>query len=334
MKRLVPLLLTLLGLLLQYCGQDILEQGKQAFAEKRYNEAVNLLTSPQIKPGQRTNKLDEITVLAYMYRGKELYNKTRNIKSFSGNYKSAETFLPDTTTPDFNARYSQLLTSLAEGYSNAKAENELEQDMFNKKSIEIVNLAIKYDSSNTSAHELHIQLKDRNFINLLKKANSYYSKAKKLDDADLYFAAEAFLNDAMDYDPDNEEVKILRRKIRKSTLGILNYNDGISLAVTDQLYDKGKLVMLLAVKNYENKSVQITPQKIELTDIKGNKYSPDTEEMKVREIFGQKCIKSTKLDRNNPYTEGIIAFDVPKDIIISYIALEDNNKEITRKYFR
>jgi len=329
-----PLLLTLTVFTLQNCSENIIEKGKKAFIEKNYNEAINLLTSPEIELQKRTKYVNEITVLAFMYRGQELYNKTKNIKSFTGNYQSGKKYLPDSTTNQFDQEYSKLLTSLAEAYSKTKAENDIEQDKFNKNSIEIVNLAIHYDSLNTSAHELHDELKNRNFLDLLNKAKSYYSKAQKLNDPDLYFAAESFLNDASEYDPDHEEVRSLRRKIKKSTLGILNFNDGVALAVTDQLYDKEKLVMLLAVKNYKNKSVSVSPEKIELADIKGNTYEPDTEEMKVRELFGQKIIKSKNLNNSDPYTEGIIAFDVPKNIIISYIALKENGKEISRKYFR
>ena len=269
-----------------------------------------------------------------MYRGKELYTKIKNVNSFSGNYESGQKYLPKMESDNFKSEYSALLTSLAKAYAVTKAENKLEQEKFNKNSIEIVNMAIAYDSLNEAAHELHVELKNRNFNKLFKKANTYYEKAKRYDDVDMYFSAQAFLEDAGQYDPKNPDVISLRRKIRRSTLSILNYNDGVSLAVTDKLYEKGKLVMLLAVKNYQNKSIMVTPNKIELIDLRGNTYQTDTEEMRVRELFGQKCIKSKKLDQKDPYTEGIVAFNVPKNLPISHILLKNNGDEVTRKYFQ
>ncbi len=233
---------------MQFCSKDIAEQGKKAFVEKNYSDAIKLLTSPELDRQGRANQINEIIVLSYMYRGQELYEKTKNIKSFSGNYKSGTKYFPDSVSNDFKKQYSILLTELADAYANAKAENEFEQEKFNKSCIETINLAIQYDSTNTHAHDLHEMLKDQNFKSLLRKANTLYTKAKKLDDADLYFTAGAYLNDAADYDPNNPDVKNLRRQIRRSTLGILNYSDGVSIAITDRLYDKGKLVMLLSIK--------------------------------------------------------------------------------------
>lgn len=327
-------ILILVFIFLQFCSEDITENGKKAFLEKNYNDAIKLLTSPELDKQGRTNQINEIIVLSYLYRGQELYEKTKNIKSFSGNYKSSIKYLPDSVSDDFKLKYSTLLTNLAEAYANAKAENEFEQEKFDKSSIETINLAIQYDSTNSIAHDLHEKLKAQNFKSLLKKVNALYSKAKKLDDADLYFAAGACLNDAADYDPNNPEVQNLRRQIRRSTLGILNYSDGVSLAVTDRLYDKGKLVMLLSVKNYKNNPVSVTPDKIELVDIKGKKYPVDKKEMHVRSIFGQKILGTKKLDTNDPYVNGIIAFDISKNVPISHIVLKDNGNEITRKYFQ
>lgn len=334
MRYCQPLLISLSILILQNCSNNIFEQGENAFISKNYNRAIKLLTSPQADEQIRTDHVNEIIVLSYMYRGRGLYTKTKNVKSFSGNYKSALKYLPKMTSDNFKSKYSVLLTSLAKAYAIAKAENTLEQEKFNKNSIEIINMAITYDSLNTSAHEFHVKLKNRNFSSLFKKAKTYYAKAKKYDNVDMYFSAQAFLNDAAEYDQKNPDIINLRKKIRRSTLGILNFNDGVSLAVTDKLYEKGKLVILLVVKNYESKSILVTSDKIKLIDLKGKTYSPDTEEMRIRELFGQKCIKSKKLDQKNPYTDGIVAFDVPKNLPISHIVLRNNGDEISRKYFQ
>ena len=334
MKYYQSLLLTLLIVFIQFCSQNIAEKGEQAYLAKDYNDAIKLLTSSSLDPQKRTNHTKEIIVLAYMYRGQELYLKTRNVKSFSGNYKSSYKYLPETQSSEFRLQYSALLSSLAAAYSEAKAENEFEQDKFDSKGIELVNTALSYDSTNDAAHKLLGRLKEKNFLKLLSKSNTLYIKAKKLDDVDLYFAAEACLNDAAKYDVNNPDLLNLRKKIKRSTLGILNYSDGVSMAVTDQVYDKGKLVMLLAVKNYQKKPVSIQPDKIELIDVRGNTYPVDKEEMRVRSIFGQKCIESKKLDPNNPYTKGIVAFDVPKNLAISHIVLKNNGDIITSKYFQ
>ena len=334
MKYYQLIILAMSCVLAQFCSNDIAEQGKEAFLQKNYNDAIKFLTSPEIEEEGSTNQINEIIVLSYMYRGQELYEKTKNVKSFSGNYNSCLKYLPDSVSNDFKVQYSMLLANLAEAYAKAKADNDFEQDKFNKSSIAIVNLAINYDSTNIIAHELHEKFKEQNFKALLKKANLLYTKAKKLDDADLYFAAEACINDAAEYDPNNTDVKNLRKQIRRSTLGILNYSDGVALAITDRIYDKGKMVMLLSVKNYKCNPVTITPDKIQLVDFNGKGYPVDKEEMKVRKIFGQNIFESKKLDANNPYANGIITFDLDKTTPISYIVVKDNGDEITRKYFQ
>ncbi|MEJ2544353.1 MAG: hypothetical protein P8Y99_09830 [Calditrichaceae bacterium] len=135
MKSYQPHIFVVLFILLQFCGENPVEKGKKAFLEKNYNESIKLLTSSDIAKQSRTDQINEVIVLSYMYRGKELYEKTKNVKSFSGNYKSSLKYLPDSVSSNFKTEYSILLGDLSEAYAKAKAENEFEQDKFNKNSI-------------------------------------------------------------------------------------------------------------------------------------------------------------------------------------------------------
>ena len=333
MRVLNSLLILFTTIIFYNCGSNIAEKGRQAYNDGDYNQAIQLLTAAKNEKNL-DNDVDEMIVLSYMYRGKELYDKTQNLKSFSGNYISALKHLPKSPTADFRSKYNDLLIELARAYKDTKPKTESEHEENFRKSINIIDQVLKEDSTKAEAKTLFSEIEVLIFKKYLDKANTLYTKAKKTDDWDLFFNAESYLQDAEKLNPNSNDVKALRQKIRRETLGVLNYRDGVSLAVTERMYEKGKMIMFLVVKNYKNKPLQFDPTEIELVDLKGNVYNIDKEEMRVRELFGQIPIKAKTLNGNEPLTEGLIAFDAPKDLAISYLALNVNGEQITRKYFR
>lgn len=333
MKIGIPLLLFKLWFILIACSDNLAEKGKEAYHSGDYNQAIDLLTS--IKQEEAIDpQLNEMIALAYMYRGKDLFDKTLNIKAYAGNYQLSKPYIPLEPSEEFKGEYTQLMVAMAEAYRKIIPKNNLEKEQFYAKTLEALHKAQELDSANVRMQDIFAQLREENFQTLFQKAQSMYNRAQRTKDWDLLFTAEILLNDAGELDPKNKEVLKLRRQIRQAALGVLNYRDGISMAITQRLYDKDKLVMYLAIENYLDKSITIDIAQIELVDVSGRVYGVDQKEMRVRELFGQPSLKNTVLNSENAYTAGVVAFDIPKNRGVSLLRLKQNNQEIAVKYFQ
>jgi|GEM_PF-3290442 len=332
MKIGIPLLLFNLCLVLIACSDNLAEKGRQAYLSGDYNQAIELLTS--IKQEESSDpQLNETIALAYMYRGKDLFDKTLNIKSYEGNYQLAKPYIPLEPSEDFKIEYTQLMVAMAEAYRNVIPKNNLEKEQFYTKTLEALHKAQELDSSNVRIEEIFAQLREENFQALFQKAQNMFNRAQRSKEWDLLFTAEILLNDASELDPKNKDVLQLRRQIRQAALGVLNHRDGVSMAITQRIYDKDKLIMYLAIENYLEKAINIDIAQIELVDVSGRVYGVDQKEMRVRELFGQPSFKNTVLNSENSYAAGIVAFDIPKNRAVSSLRLKHNDQEIAVKYF-
>lgn len=333
MKIATPLLMLGLILILIGCRENFAEKGKQAYLNGNYNQAIELLTS--IEQEQPLNpQINEMIALAYMYRGKELFDKTLNIKAYDGNYQLSKPYIPLEPSEEFKKEYTQLMIAMAEAYRKIKPKNTAEKEQFYSKTIEALHKAQELDSTNIKIQEIFGELRDENFQTLFQNAQNMYSRAQQTKDWDLLFTAENLLNDATELDPNNKEVLRLRRQIRQAALGVLNHRDGVSMAVTQRLYDKDKLIMYLAIENYLDKAINIDIKQIELVDVAGNVYEVDEKELRVRELFGQTILKNTVLSPENAYTAGIVAFNIPKNRAVSLLRLKQHDQDIAVKYFQ
>ena len=55
-----------------------------------------------------------------MLKGQGLYSKTRNVRSFVGNFEIGQSYIPEQTTEEFKKQYSVLLFELGKAYNIAK----------------------------------------------------------------------------------------------------------------------------------------------------------------------------------------------------------------------
>ena len=125
MKRL-QFFIFFLGCLFAFqCGSDPAEEGRKLFENGDYTQAIKLLT--EAKQEDSTNKaIDEMICLAYLYRGEELFEKTKNVKAFNGNFEQANNYLPKEPSAEFTRQYNELQLALANAYLNTKAKNQEE----------------------------------------------------------------------------------------------------------------------------------------------------------------------------------------------------------------
>ena len=331
MIRLKSIILAMLTIYLFHCGgEDPVEEGIKAFQNSDYGTAIKLLVQAR-KMISDFGKYDEKLALAYMYRGEELFSKTNNIKSFSGNYEKALKYIPSHPSADFRQNYSKILYSLGEAYLNAKPQNELQLDQFLDQAIMYLEDAMMQDSTNVEALALLTKVKQDNYNKWLTKGRDYYAKAQKRKDVDLYFLAEYYVKKAADFKQDDQEIKSLHSKIKEKTLAVLNYRDDIALAVADQHSHEGKLFLDITVKNYLVTPLSLEVSKFQLVDKAGNSYKMDKSLM--TNTFAERSIKNTQLDENKAYVDGLLIFNVPPNTKVDYLAYQIDDKKVTKKYF-
>ncbi len=169
------------ALLNLYCGSDPVAEANKAFESGNYAQALKLFLEAKAKNPQDQSITEKIALI-YMHRGQELYQKSNNIKSFSGNYDKALTYIPENPNEEFKKPYSKLLLALARGYLNSKPQNDIEKDDFLNKAIAYMEDAIYNDQNNTSAESLLTVVKTQNFQQMLDKGKEIYAQGKKLND--------------------------------------------------------------------------------------------------------------------------------------------------------
>jgi len=312
------------------CGSDPAVEGDKAFESANYNLAVkHFLEARKQNPAEKQT-FDEKIALSYMLRGKTIYEKNHNIKSFSGNFEKSSNYIPEKPSDNFKKEYSKILFALGSGYLESRPENEIQKDDFLNKSIQYLEDALYNDENNTSAESLLAKIKVDNFEKMLKKGNDFYTKAGKTKNGDHYITAEYYFQRAAYFDIYNDEAKKMLSKTRKKTLSVLNNREDFAMAVADMSRQKKSLILDLTIKNYATSPVSIDVKNFELVDLDGNTYPLDTGTMTSK--FKGKSMKNQKLAELK-FADGIIVFSIPSRVSIDYLGYRLNEDETVKKYF-
>jgi hypothetical protein len=322
----VPLLFTFF---LVACGSDPAQEGENAFNNADYNIAIKQYLEAR-KQDPKNKAIDEKIALSYMLKGEDLFKKTRNIKSFSGNFDKATTYIPDTPSNEFNNSYSSILYSLAAAYMKAKPQNDIEREDYLNSAISYLEDAIYYQEANTKADSLLKKIKSDNFQKMLNKGKDYYARARKARKFDLYLSAEYYFKKAAYFDMENSEAVKLLSQTREKTLSILNVRDDLAMAIADQVQQNGKLILDITLRNYLNDPISIDIKKFKIMDKDGNGYAIDSQTMNSK--FADKQIKNQKLT-NTKDLEGIVVFSVPNKVKKECLAYELDSGDVVKKFF-
>ena len=333
MNRAVYLSALLFSMLVIYCGTDYTEEGKKAYNNGNYSDAIKYFTMAK-KADSTIHEYDEMLSSSYFRRGQELYKTTRNLKAFSANFLEGKKLLPANPSQEFTRQYVKVYVELASAYAMAKGKNEEEKDNNFDQALSAVKEAIAIDSTYAPAESLLVSLKEEHFQGLIDKAKELYNKAGRTRNYDLYFSAEYYLKEAEKFEKNNPQIKNLLQQITRQTLPVLNYREDISMAVAGITRERKALVMNVSIKNYSDKAVNLLVSNFTLVDTDGNNYYINEQEMKKRELFGETCIADTILNGAHPMETGLLAFNAPKEIEIDYIAYQLNGSKSVRKYFR
>ena len=314
------------------CGTNFEAEGDKAYDAKDYTTAINNYEKALPKSLNK-EAVKEKLALCFFYRGEDLFKRTRNIKSFTGNFEQGEKYLPLMPDEKFNKEYSRILFEVGKAYSVSTPGNEIEQDEFYTFSLSMLDEALYVDSTNHAADSLIREIRNNSFQKLLDTANKYYERAVKSGKVDLYSSAEYYVKKAAEFNATDAGVLNLFRKIKKQTLAVLNYRDDVSLAVTSYSHEKDGMLIYLAVKNYLPDSVSMEVTKFFVIGKNGERYEVDEDAMRVRKLFGEKCLENITLNSARPYVEGKVIFAVPAGVDVGYLAYKVNRRLETRKYF-
>jgi hypothetical protein len=319
-----------LAFMTTHCGSDPAVEGEKAFESANYNLAVKHFLEARKKNPAEKQTYEEKIALSYMLRGKSLYEKNRNIKSFSGNFEKSSEYIPENPSDYFKKEYSKVLFALGNGYQQTRPENEIQKEDYLNKSIQYLEDALYNDENNSSADSLLAKIKVDNFQKMLNKGNDFYTKAGKTKNGDHYITAEYYFQRAAYFDIYNEESKKMLSKTRKKTLSVLNNREDFAMAVADMSRQSKSLILDLTIKNYATSPVSIDINNFELVDFNGNTYPLDKKMMDSK--FKGKGMKNQKLPELK-FADGLIVFSIPSKVAIEYLGYRLNEDETVKKYF-
>jgi hypothetical protein len=321
-------LLAVFAILNLYCGSNPGEEAEKAFQSGNYSMALKLYLEAKVKNPQ-DQSLNEKIALTFMYRGQELYQKSNNIKSFSGNYDKAVTYIPENPGEEFKKSYSKMLLSLAQGYLDSKPQNDIEKEDFLNKAISHLEDAMYHDETNTGAESLLTKVKSDNFQKMLDQGKELFRQAEKQKNNDHYFTAEYYFKKANEFDIYNPEAKNLLSKTRERTITLINVKDDLAIAIGDYANKAGELIIVVVLRNHMTEPVSIDVNNFVLADIEGNTYALDKNTMDSK-------YASTKMKSGNMASgdrEGWLVYKVPANIKLEYLGYKLDNGQVLKKYF-
>lgn len=309
------------------CGGNPYEEGLTAFQKGDYNLAIKYLSEAR-QEAPENQSIDEKLATAYMYKGKDLYDKRNNLSSYTGNFSKGEEFIPAAPSQEFQIEYSNLLLDLANAYQNTKPENDVQKEDFLNKTISSLETSLGYNPDNKASEDLLNKIKSDNFTSILDKGKRLFSQAKKEDNKDLYFTAEYYFIKANNFDPENQEALNYLSKTRKQTLDVLDLDQDFALAIVDQTYSNGSYIFEIGIQNNSPNPVNISYSNFILMDKNGTSYPLDKNTMsKFKNILNEKTLTDRKT------ISGIIAFKMSKKTKIDYIGYSLGENKVVKKYF-
>ena len=223
--------------------------------------------------------------------------------------------------------------TIGQAYNAAKPKNDGEKEDFFSKAVNSLKESLIQDSTNTEAATLLSEIKQNKFQGLIDKGKEFYQKGVNTGNVNYYFTAEYYLKQAMEFESANKEILTYLKKVEKKTLSVLNYRDGLSIAILKREYQKDDLVIYIAIRNYLNEKVDLNLSNFKLVDKNGESHTIYAKGMKVQELFGLKVLPDTTLSSNHPEIDGILVFNLPEKPELAYLSYQIKKNQEARKYF-
>ena len=316
--------------LLFSCGGDKSVDAEQAFLKGDYTRAIEGYS--QVYQQDSTNqRIKERLALAYMYRGQELFKKINNLSSFIRNFEQGQKYIPAEPSSEFNRVYSQIVFQVGQAYYKARPENEVEKDLNLSKAANFMHQALDLDSTNVDARGILDEIKLNNYQKIADKAKNLFERAQSRNDINLYFEAMTQIRKAQAMGGTTPEMRRMLSRIYGKTLGILNFEDGLAMAVLSYEFSNGKAIFDLVIRNYLSYPLTLDFDDFMLADNRGTLYNVDQEIM-ARD-YNMSGIKQQSHSRQDADMRGFLVFAVGDSIRLDYIGYRIAAGRIAKKYF-
>ena len=332
LKLFLGLIIFISLLIFVRCSKNLETQGDEAYAKGKFNQALTYYL--KVKKEQPDNaRLNEKIALTYMKRGLALYKLRNNVDAFQLNYEKSQEFLPsDSLSDHFRKEYSKLLYELAMAYHHATPKNDIQKEKYFTLTLDYLQKALQYDSTNTGADSKLNEIRIANFQKYFEKGKDFYAQAKRdKRNPSLYLSAEAYLLQAIRLNPQSEEAQKLLKKVRQKTLAILDISNELplALAVTGQKRVNGHLALSIIVFNNTVDPYPISPERFTLIDKQGREYSFASE--KTAE-FSKGLTEAVNIDAKSDRAI-VLSFKVPKGVSPDRLIYKTEDGFTIGKYF-
>lgn len=328
MKKYLLVVLIFAGLICIRCGGNPEQEGDQAYALGKYNQALTYFL--EVKKSNPDNpSINEKIALTYMQRGYQLYQKTKKVEPFSGNFEKGENFIPETETSEaFDLEYSNLLHKLGTAYHVVKPANAIQKEQYFSKTLDLLDLALTYNPDNQTAESTLVQIRADNFKETFEKGLTFFKQAKSEKNPDLFLSAEHYLNRAVAFDPENKDARKKLTDARKKTLSILDMDSDLPMAIADKQYSDGHLLIAFTAVNNTGDALDFDPAKLSLSADGDQLIGLD---MPYTEKFDDGLIKKTNMAARKQL-DGTLAFAIAKNKKIISLNYEMPSGKIIKKY--
>ncbi len=198
------------------------------------------------------------------------------------------------------------------------------------KTATLMHQALDLDSTNVDAQNILDEIKLNNYQKIVDKATGIFNRAQSRNDVNLYFDALTQIRKAQAMGGTTPELRRMLSRIYGKTLGVLNFEDHLALAVLKEEYVGGKMIFSLVVRNYLPYAVTLSFDNFVLSDYRGNQYNVDKEIM-TRD-YNMSGIKQLALNHGEDMG-GFLVFTVPDSVSFDYIGYRYGAGSLSKKYF-
>lgn len=303
MKRLVVIYAFLVAtLLFMNCGKGVLESGDEAYAQKKYAEALRYyLEAAKEFPDDTT--LKEKIAISYFREGEQFYEKRKVIKAFEARVKNGMKFVPSSPTDNLTSEISQIYLKLAFAYKQTKAENPYQKKQYLDRSLDYIERSLAQDSTNQGAQAALVEYKEEYFMSLKEKGLAAYKKGDK--DPLQFIAADYYLTQSLKLDPENSEAQKYLKLSRKKALNLLDSGMDVPIAVTDRMENEQYVAFLVVVYNLLPDNLYVTAEHLYLIKKDGTAIRGKTSGMFSTAL-------ESKTLANGQEMAGVVAFPLPQ----------------------
>ncbi len=299
-----PIIAFFIFLIFFSCSSDPIESGDQAFQNQNYKKAIQYYLDA-FKQGIDNPELREKIALSYFKFGEILYKSRGVISAFEARVEKAREYLPENFSESIKEELSDVHLSLATAYINTEPENFIQKRKFFENALLNLEKAVTYNPQNSKATEALAKFREQHFEKLYAKGlNFYQSGSKNKSD---YLVAEYYLKKAMETKPDKSEVRKYLMQARQKTLSLLDYDQQLPFAITDQMQKSNVYSYFIVLQNNTAADQKVDATHFVLIGEDDSEFSGFREKRFSNAFLSKTLPSGAEID-------GVVSFKVPQKV--------------------